>query len=111
MVEPPRVTSAPAFPARLHLAALALVAALALGLAATVAAEMISPTFEETSALQLVSGRPVIGVVSVLPDPPSVAGWPRMLQARELKFASAFGMVLALQAIWLGWIALKPHLN
>ncbi len=111
VVEPPRVSSAPAFPARLHLAALALVAALALGLAATVAAEMVSPTFEEASALQLVSGRPVIGVVSVLPEAPTLGTWPRPWRARELKFASAFGLALALQAMWLGWIALKPHLN
>jgi polysaccharide chain length determinant protein (PEP-CTERM system associated) len=111
VVEPPRVSSAPAFPVRLHLAALALVAALVLGLGAAVAAEMMSPTFEETSALQLMSGRPVIGVVSVLTTPKTQKGWPRTWQSQELKFASAFGVALALQTLWLGWIALKPHLN
>lgn len=111
VVEPPRVSSAPVFPARLHLAALALAAALVLGVAATVAAEMMSPTFEETSALQLVSGRPVIGAISVLPDPPTLGAGTRHWPTRRLKFASAFGAALALQAIWLGWIALQPHLN
>jgi polysaccharide chain length determinant protein (PEP-CTERM system associated) len=111
VVEPPRVSTTPAFPARLHWAALALVAALVLGVGATVAAEMASPTFEETAALQQVSGRPVIGVVSLLPAPQTPGGWLRPWQNRELKFASAFGMAVAAQAMWLGWIALQTQVN
>ncbi len=101
VVEPPRVSPAPVFPARLHWAALALLASVALGIAAAVVAELLSPTFEETIALRQLSGRPVLGTVSVLM--PAKARIER--QRSTLKFASVLGLAVALQAMWVGWIA------
>ena len=101
VVEPPRVSPVPVFPARLHWAALALLASVALGIAAAVVAELLSPTFEETTALRQLSGRPVLGTVSVLM--PAKARIER--QRSTLKFASVLGLAVALQAMWVGWIA------
>jgi polysaccharide chain length determinant protein (PEP-CTERM system associated) len=107
VVEPPRVSPSAVFPARLHWAALALLASLLLGALAAVGAEMMSPTVEEIAALRQLSGRPVLGAVSELSTP--LAQHARHLAL--LKFASVFGVAVLMQASWVGWIALKPHLN
>lgn len=111
VVEPPRVSQRPAFPARLHLAAISVFAAVLLGMAAAVAAEMLAPSVEDSTALQRISGRVVIGTVSALPDLSMPKGWPRAWRTGPYRFATAFGAVLTLQSIWLAWIALKPHLS
>ena len=105
LVEPPRVSPSPVFPASLHLAAIAVIASIAAGVATAVAADIVWPTFTELSTLRALSGRPVLGSVSMFATP----NGKRRQRASAWWFAGAFGILMALQIAWLAWIALKLH--
>jgi polysaccharide chain length determinant protein (PEP-CTERM system associated) len=107
VVEPPRVSPSAVFPARLHWALLAVLASLFLGGLVAVGKEMMSPTVEEMATLRQLSGRPVLGAVSELSTPMAQ----QVHHHQLLKFASVFGLAMLTQLSWVGWIALKPHLN
>lgn len=66
VIEPARASRKPAFPSRLHLAVLALIACLGSGLAVAVLADLIWPTFDDAASLRRFSKRPVLGTVPVL---------------------------------------------
>ena len=106
VVEPPRVSPAPAFPSRLHLAFVAVVLSLLGGLAAAVIADQIWPTFDQRSALAMATGRPVLGTVSVLATRERARASRRSL----IRFSSAFALVMSLQVVWLAWVAVRPSL-
>lgn len=106
VVEPPSVSPSPVFPGRLHLALIAVVAALATGIAAAVAADLMWPTFDEAASLRALSGRPVLGTVSMLVTPDGKRGQ----RLSVMRFATAFGMLLVLQTMWIAWIASKPQI-
>ncbi|MGH6612398.1 MAG: XrtA system polysaccharide chain length determinant [Burkholderiaceae bacterium] len=101
LIEPPRVAPTPVFPARLHLAAIAVFFSLIAGVAAAILAELLSPTFDDASALREMSGRPVLGTVSMLVTPEGERGQ----RVQVARFASALGIVVVLQALWVAWIA------
>lgn len=101
VVEPPRVSPTPAFPSRLHLGILAVLLSVVAGVAATVVADLIRPTFSERSALAESIGRPVLGTVSMLITPARA----RARRRSMLRFSSAFALVMSLQVGWLAWIA------
>jgi polysaccharide chain length determinant protein (PEP-CTERM system associated) len=107
VVEPPRVSPSPVFPARLHWAALALVLSLVVGTLVAVGTEMMSPTVDAVAALRQISGRPVLGAVSELSTPFAQ----KARRVNTLKFASVTGLALLTQVTWVGWIALKPHVH
>ena len=107
VVEPPRVSPAPTFPSRLHLALLAIVASLAAGIAATVLADRMRPTIDGVALLRQISGRTVLGSISILATPD-------VQQARRLsmiRFLSGLAILLALQFAWVAWIAVKPNVS
>lgn len=106
VVEPPRVSSSPVFPARVHFAAFVVVASLVAGMAAAVIAESLWPTFTELDALRKLSGRRVLGSVSMSATPDGE----RRQRASSLRFAGAFAILMTLQVAWLVWLALKLHL-
>lgn len=103
VVEPPRVSPSPVFPGRLHLSLLAVIASLALGVAATVLADQVWPTFDDAAALRLLSGRPVVGTVSMLVTPQGQ----QAQRVGALRFGVALALLMALQAMWLVWIAMN----
>lgn len=103
VIDPPRASQSPVFPARLHLALLAVLISLLAGAAAAVAAELVRPTFDELTSLRLLSGRPVLGSVSLLVTPDGQ----RRQRMSTWGFAAALCALVAMQAIWVAWVALK----
>ena len=107
VVEPPRVSPAPVFPSRLHLAAIALVLSIAAGLGAAMLVDALSPTLVEAEDLRRLTGRPVLGAMTVLSTADS-----QLTQRRSgLSFAAAATAMFALQSLWMAWVAFKPPLN
>lgn len=68
LVDPPRVTPRPVSPNRRLLAALALLASLAAGLAVAYVAAESRPVVHDSRDLREVSGLPLLGIVSILPN-------------------------------------------
>jgi polysaccharide chain length determinant protein (PEP-CTERM system associated) len=66
LIDPPRVSPKPVTPNRLLLVPLALVAALAAGLATSFAASQLRPVFYKGSELRQKFGLPLLGVVSMV---------------------------------------------
>ena len=69
VIDPPRVSSRAVTPNRLVLLPLSLLAALAAGLAVCFTATRMRPTFYDGKTLRAVTGLPMLGTVSMLPDP------------------------------------------
>jgi polysaccharide chain length determinant protein (PEP-CTERM system associated) len=105
LVEPPRVSSSPMFPSRLHLAMISVLASLVAGALVAVGAEAVRPTIHSVAVLQRLTGRPLAGSVSVLSTPELA----RERRAATMRFASAAGVLLILQCAWLIWIGLQSH--
>ncbi len=105
VVEPPRVSRYPVFPARIHLAMLAVVVSVAAGLLAAAAGSVLRPTFDAAKTLREISGRPVLGVVSML-----ITDDMRKSERTDmLRLATAVAALLLLQAGWVAWISVgKP---
>lgn len=101
VVEPARVGPNPIFPGRMALALMSVLLSFACGLAAPVVADLLQPTFEDSKSLREMTGRVVLGTISLVqasrPADP-LWGTPR---ARYLGLAL---LLLATQAVWLLWI-------
>lgn len=101
VVEPPRVAPRPVFPGRLHLALLAVAVALGAGVGAAVLAGVLKPTFQDIKTLEGLTGRPVLGTVSM-----SISeGGARLARQDLMRFGLACGLLLVLQVTWVAWIA------
>ncbi len=107
LVEPPHVSPSPVFPGRLHLAAIAIIVSLAAGVLSAVVVDLTWPTIDEAVSLRQLSGRPVLGTVSMLVTPQVK----RKQRMHTWRFTIAFGVLLMLQTLWVAWIAMKPHLE
>lgn len=105
LIEPPRVSRAPVFPSRLHLALMALLVTPLVGVAAALAAEQFQPTLDTVPALQTLSKRPVVGSVSNLLIPQMASE--RL--AATVRFSIAAGGMFMLQGGWLLWIFLHSR--
>lgn len=101
VVEPPRVSPAPIFPGRLALAGLAVLLTLAAGLLAPIVADVLRPTVDDTSALRQISGRPVLGSVSISM---TEAGKQRA-RTDVTRLGFAVLALFVLQFAWVGWVA------
>lgn len=91
VIDPPRVNPSPVAPNRLQMLGIALLVSIALGLAASFVASQLAPTFHNAATLRDTIRRPVLGMVSMLPDP-------RIRSARRkrnLLFAGGTGGLLA----------------
>ena len=104
LVEPPRVSPSPVFPARVPLSLLAIVASILLGLLAPAVASGIRPTFLNAQELRLASGRPVLGTISISQGDRA----PRGPTGARFRSALALLMLLLLQSGWLAWVATRP---
>jgi len=91
VIDPPRVSTEPVAPRRFLLLAVALVASLGVGLAATLLASQIMPIFHDARSLREVSKRPIIGMVSLLPSD----RWVRKRRRSGYLFAGGVGTLIA----------------
>ena len=103
----PRASAVPATPTRLQLALAAVVLSIAMGLGAALLADYMAPTVVEAVALRRLTGRPVLGTVSVFATPDTQLA----RRQSQRRFAAALASLIALQSLWLAWIAFNPPLN
>jgi len=106
LVEPPRTEPKPVQPNRLSLALLGALGALAAGIAAALIKSRLRPVVSNSKALRELSGRPVLGSVSLLLSEPARA-------AQRLKLMGLLGAIAALmllQAGWVGWVAMHSRI-
>ena len=90
VIDPPRVSPEPVSPNRLALLGIALAASLAAGLLASFAAAQVMPIFHDASTLRVVTQRPMLGMVSMLPS----AALARMKRRKAYLFAGGLGSLL-----------------
>ena len=107
VVEPPRVSPSPVFPSRLAMAFGAIALALAAGVAAALAMDMLRPTLNDTKVLEQLSGRPVLGAVSVS----KTQDWASHARLDLLRFAGATALLLAMQVVWVIWVATRNFVH
>jgi polysaccharide chain length determinant protein (PEP-CTERM system associated) len=106
IIEPPRTAQNPVFPNRLSLALLAVLAAMAAGIAAALIKSRIAPVVSSTKALRELTGRPVLGTVSLLVNEQG-------RQSQRLSLMGLLGAIASLmlvQAAWLGWVAVHSKI-
>jgi polysaccharide chain length determinant protein (PEP-CTERM system associated) len=106
IIEPPRTASQPVFPNRLSLALLAVLASIAAGIAAALIKSRIVPVVSSTKALRELTGRPVLGTVSLLVNE-------QARQSQRLSLMGLLGAIASLmlvQAAWLGWVAVHSKI-
>ncbi len=101
VIDPPRSSPTPVFPNRLALAPLLLLAALALGAAASFVVAQLLPTFNSAASLRTVTHRQVLGSVSALVTGEVV----RRGRQQAVAFAfGTFGLVI-IYAAWIAWMS------
>lgn len=97
VVEPPRVSPTPAKPSRMMVAAFGVLLAIAAGFGATFGMTHVFPTLQDARQLRQVSGRPVLGSVSMVLSPEMSAEFGH----NRRNFLIATGVLLLVNAIWL----------
>lgn len=100
LVEPPRVDHKPVAPGRQLLAILSLPIALLLGLAAAGGLNELRPTVHDSDGLRELSGRPVLGSLSMVVTPDMRA----TLRKDYIRFAAACGALVVTHLTWVIWI-------
>ena len=91
VIDPPRVLPTPVPPTRLSLLSVAMLAAVFAGIAAAFAAAELRPTFHDARSLSLVTKRPALGMVSMLPN----EALTRLRRRSLLMFAGGLGTLVA----------------
>lgn len=107
IVEPPRVTPKPVFPGRLHLALIAIAAAIAAGLATPIALDLLFPTFKDAASLRKATGREVLGSISMN----FTEETRRAMRGQGFRVAFACFGLLVLQSGWLAWLVGHSAVN
>lgn len=98
IIEPPHVLPAPVFPSKKMMVLLAMLAALAAGVAATFVLVSVAPTVQSPAMLRRLTARPVLGVVSMQVD----AGLMRKQRREDMAFMWGSGLLVVL---YLAWVA------
>lgn len=106
IVDPPRTARMPVMPNRIAVALLGLIAALAGGIGAAWLYVRLRPTIVAANQLRQVSGRPVVGSVSLQVGREQVE---RMRSSGRHLMLGGAGL-LAIQLAWLAWVALNSRL-
>lgn len=101
LVEPPQVALRPAFPSRKLLAALSIVVATISGLVTTLLLARFVQVFSDTQTLMRLTGRPVLGGVSLQLNEALTSRFRR----DRLRFGSAVAGFFVSSAVWLVWVA------
>lgn len=101
IVEPVKVSSSPVFPSRLHLSVIAVFVAILAGIGAAILADSIHPTVRSTDALRRVSGRPVLGAISLQTSPRHLA----IQRAEMRRLTGVIAALMVIQVAWVIWVA------
>jgi len=101
VIEPPRTSPQAVFPNRLVLAPLVMLAALAVGVAASFLVSQLMPTFDNARELAKVAQRPILGSVSML----KTASVIRRRRWKNAAFVSTCGGFVLLGSAWVGWLS------
>jgi hypothetical protein len=96
IIDPPRVSAEPVAPNRKMLVPLALLASLAAGIGASYLFSLMHPTVHDNRGLKRVGGRPVLGAVSLLLNPQTLA---RRRRTRLLFFGGVGGLAATYSAV------------
>ena len=99
VVDPPRVGANPVSPNRPLLFLLAFVASIAAGMATAFASDQIRPTFYDMRSLRAVTGLPLLGAVTFIPD----AATQRRSRQALLAFSGGTAMYVGLFVVLLAW--------
>lgn len=105
IVEPPRVDPKAVFPNRQILALFTLVCSLGVGVAVAFGLNQIFPTFHAPSELRELSGRPVLGGISMHVDAQVMAAERRDL----LAFVGITVLLVLCHVVWIGWLTFRAH--
>ncbi|MFT3859355.1 MAG: Wzz/FepE/Etk N-terminal domain-containing protein [Aquabacterium sp.] len=105
IVEPPRVSPKAAFPSRLILSILMLLAAIIGGVAVAFLLDQVFPSFHGAKQLRELTGRPVLGAVSMFVDDDRRGRERR----QQIAFIGTAGLLFVLNGAWIAWIALHPR--
>lgn len=103
VIDPPRVSPKPVFPNRLAFVGLALLAAIAAGLAASFIYSQIFAVVQDAKTLRTITQRPVLGSVGMLVD----AGVVRRERVMNLAFVASAGLLVLCYGAWLAWLAVS----
>jgi hypothetical protein len=103
VIDPPIVAPKPVAPNRLLLLAGALVLALAAGIAASLVVSQVFPTLYDSRRLRELSGRPVLGTVTLLASP----GVVQKRRRSTLLFAGGVASLVAVYGLAIGLVAWK----
>ena len=103
VVEPPRVSPTPAKPSRMMVAVLGMIAAIGAGLAAAFALTQVFPTVQDTRGLREVTGRPVLGSVSLVISPERAD----VVQRDHRLFWGGVAAFMLVQLVWLVVVKLQ----
>lgn len=105
IVEPPRVDPKAVFPNRQVLAVITLLGSLMIGLGVSFGLSQAFPTFHDQGELREITGRPVLGSVSLYVSPQS-----RLSERRDLMaFAGVAGVLILSHVVWIGWITIHAR--
>jgi len=107
IIDPPRVSPKPVAPNRLLILPGVLAAALALGAVASFLVSLILPTVHDGRSLREVSGRPVLGSVSLLPSPALI----RRARLASYGFAGGVSALVAVYGVGIAWLALRAPIG
>lgn len=103
VIEPARASPSPVFPSRLHLALIVAILSAAAGVGVAMLVEVVFPTLRDSKLLEQISGRPVLGTVTVSKTPE----WQLSARRDRLRFLATLSLLIAFQVIWLGWLAFR----
>lgn len=106
VIEPPRTSPTPVFPNRLAIAPALLLLAIVAGFGASFLHTQLLPTVDSASDLRLLTGKQVLGSVSILAD----AGATRQARVRNVGFAGGLGALCIVYAAWMIVLAMPKHI-
>lgn len=106
IVEPARVSPTPLAPSRYHLALGTILFSVLSGIAAAYIASALRPTVSDAKALKALSGRTVVGTVSMFVRPDQ-----HILDRRNMtRFLTVSGVIVVLQVVWVVWVVLSKRM-
>lgn len=103
IIDPPRVSPKPVAPDRLLILPLILLGAILIGAVASFGVSQILPTIQDGRTLREVSGRPVLGSVTLLPSPAIV----RRARRNAFAFSGGVAALILFAGAGLAWVALR----
>jgi polysaccharide chain length determinant protein (PEP-CTERM system associated) len=103
IIDPPRVSPKPVAPNRLLILPFVLLGALAIGAVVSFLVSLVLPTVHDGRSLREVSGRPVLGSVSLVPN----AAFIRRARLGNYGFAGGATALVAVYGLGIAWLAMR----